>query len=490
MCVLHSRIKVLSAGVELQELVKTGFYTRGPTIAVSTLFDATRIVQVHATGVMVLTPEGKKVQNFPCKHAKIIDASIQDPYIILTLDNHKLLALQGDPITKNLISVQLSSCIKETKVEMTSIFADTSGLFASIGEKLAARQKKKRKAEQEQGGAASHHHPNKKTSPPPSMPEPSKGATGNDFDEVDMDLYGDQVDDQHDKGSSLADDTPAAIKTDTASPPPVTDTVMTETKEDEDEEMLYASTNINSEEIDEVNVSLLGGGVEFNEITLVSYWCLVYAEGRLQIYSLPDFKECFSFPHFDLLPDLLTDKPIHTTAERPSNKIQELLMTNIGKERKDPHLVARTDTNDIVIYRAFSFIDHDDNLGRLALRFSRVHHEYVSRKPSDEKKTQQKKEVVDEFQVPGADLDEDEDEDIISEKKNKTVSKLLIPFNDVAGYAGVFVAGAQPAWLMCSCKSFVRVHPMKTDHEVIGFTQFHNVNCHHGFITIDAKVML
>ncbi|KAI8889133.1 hypothetical protein K501DRAFT_239493 [Backusella circina FSU 941] len=469
---------VLSAGDELQELVKTGFYTRGPTIAVSTLFDATRIVQVHATGVMVLTPEGKKVQNFPCKHAKIVDASIQDPYIILTLDNHKMLALQGDPTTKNLISVQLPSYIKEKKVMMTNIFADTSGLFVSIGEKLAAKQKKKRKAEQEEA-SASLYHPNKKTSPPP-IPESSLNATG-DFDEVDMDLYGDQVDDQQEK---TVDDMSTPIKSDT---PPIADTVMAETKEDEDEEMLYASTHIKPEEIDEVNVSLLGGGIGFNEITLVSYWCLVYAEGQLQIYSLPDFKECFHFPYFDLLPDLLTDKPAHSTAERPSNKIQELLMTNIGKERKDPHLVARTDTNDIVIYKAFSFIDHDDDIGRLALRFSRVHHEYVSRKSSEEKRPMQKREIVDEFQVPDADLDDEEDEDIVSEKKNKTTSKLLIPFNDVAGYAGVFVAGEQPAWLMCSCKSFVRVHPMKTDQEVIGFTQFHNVNCQHGFITVDAK---
>jgi cleavage and polyadenylation specificity factor subunit 1 len=28
---------------------------------------------------------------------------------------------------------------------------------------------------------------------------------------------------------------------------------------------------------------------------------------------------------------------------------------------------------------------------------------------------------------------------------------------------------------------------MKTKNEVIGFTQFHNVNCKHGFITVDAK---
>lgn len=126
-----------------------------------------------------------------------------------------------------------------------------------------------------------------------------------------------------------------------------------------------------------------------------------------------------------------------------------------------------------MIYKAFDYLsgvsesddvlmengNREDTNHRLALRFSRVHHDYVSHTSE------------------------------ITENDDSTRQNLLIPFHDVAGYTGVFVAGAQPAWLMCSCKSFVRLHPMRTNQrKVIGFSQFHNVNCEHGFITIDSEV--
>ncbi|KAI9364067.1 CPSF A subunit region-domain-containing protein [Pilaira anomala] len=482
---------VLSAGDELQELVKTGFYTRGPTITVCTLFDATRIVQVYATGVMILTPEGKRIHTIPIRGAKIVDASIRDPYILLTLENNKILALQGDAATKDITPIQLPSYIKETSIAMASIFADTSGLFSSVAEKTATLKakaaaaaaaaqavkgnQKKRKATDE------NHHKSETFKKPNTVPE---------FDEVDMDLYGETLDE--------------ALNTVTSTPSVVPDTM---DHQDDDDEMLYGNdtsnpqmdqqTNMITEEIDEVNVSLQGGPL--NEITRVSFWSIIYTtDGTLQIYSLPDFKQYFVCPQFDIAPDLITDhgdikeKKTH----QPSTIIQEIVMTNIGKERKDPHLVARTETDDIIIYKAFSFVPNEDKLSeRLALRFSRVHHEYISRKSAaatssslgEENKNKKKKEIIDEFEIPGPDL---EDEVKQTKKTVQHRKKLLIPFNDVAGYAGIFVAGPQPAWLLCSCKSFVRVHPMKTDHEVIGFTQFHNVNCKHGFITVDAKATI
>lgn len=505
---------VLSAGDELQELVKTGFYTRGPTIAVNTLFNSTRIVQVYATGVMVLTPEGKRLRTIPIRGSKIIDASIRDPYIILTLDNNKILALKGDAETAEISSIQLPSYINKTSIAMANIFADTSSLFSSVSEKKAAiaakaeraakaaaalraqqqQQQKKRKADDKQENGNSYKKPNT--------------AASTDFDEVDMDLYGDDLNEDIKVNPVTA---PIATVLDNA------DLV------DDDDEMLYGSEEakdplasgsafgsnsiedqltLQSEDIDEANVSLKGGAL--NEITRVSFWALIYTtDGTLQIYSLPDFKEYFTCPQFDIAPDLITDQPKDSSKKSSNNNnqsnsiIQEILMTNIGRERKDPHLVARTETNDIIIYKAFSFVpsnsNNDTKSDRLALRFSRVHHEYVSRKSAssaaEESKKSKKKEIIDEFDIPDLDLDEEEEEAAKkpTKKLEKHRQKLLIPFTDVAGYTGVFVAGSQPAWLMNSCKSFVRVHPMKTKNEVIGFTQFHNVNCKHGFITVDAK---
>ncbi|KAI8646973.1 CPSF A subunit region-domain-containing protein [Parasitella parasitica] len=463
---------VLSAGDELQELVKTGFYTRGPTIAVNTLFNSTRIVQVYATGVMVLTPEGKRIRTIPIRGSKIVDASVRDPYIILTLDNNKILALKGDAETAEISSIQLPSYINKTSIAMANIFADTSNLFSSISEKKAAmaakaersakttaaaraqQQRKKRKAEDKHDSSNIFKKPNTESSA--------------EFDEVDMDLYGDDINEINGNNNEFGSNS------------------------------IEDQLTLQSEDLDEANVSLRGGAL--NEITRVSFWALIYTtDGTLQIYSLPDFKEYFACPQFDIAPDLITDQPKDANKKGNSNQsssiIQEILMTNIGRERKDPHLVARTETNDIIIYKAFSFTPSDSvaKSDRLALRFSRVHHEYVSRKSAssaaEASKKAKQKEIIDEFDIPDLDIEDEEEETKkpVSKKQEKHRKRLLIPFTDVAGYTGVFVAGAQPAWLMNSCKSFVRVHPMKAKNEVIGFTQFHNVNCKHGFITVDAE---
>ncbi|KAI8378871.1 CPSF A subunit region-domain-containing protein [Choanephora cucurbitarum] len=491
---------VLSAGDELQELVKTGFYTRGPTIAVSTLFDATRIVQVYATGVMVLTPEGKRLSTIPMRGCRIVDASIRDPYILLTLDNHKILALQGDPDSKEVSAISLPSSIHKMPIYMAGIFADTSGLFSTVADKksmLTARAAKNAQSVKEQSKK-------KRKATDEVMSDGFKKPNNNEmheFDEVDMDLYGESLDVNPDQ------------KSDAQAPLNKKDQALDSEDMDDEDEMLYGTTeekvngqsvNYDQQGVDETNVSLQGG-VDLNEITRVSFWAVLYSnDGTLQIHSLPDFKEHFVCPQFDNAPDLITDSREHVHKEASkkgsaptSTIIKEVLMTHIGKERKDPHLVARTDTNDIIIYKAFSFVPTDDTASeRLALRFSRVHHEYVSRKPAamaeeEKKRVNQKKEIIDEFEIPDLDLEDEEDtlaQKVASKNLEKQQrKKLLIPFNDVAGYTGVFVAGVQPAWLMNSCKSFVRVHPMKTKQPVIGFTQFHNVNCQHGFITVDAK---
>ncbi|CEI86533.1 hypothetical protein RMCBS344292_00972 [Rhizopus microsporus] len=302
------------------------------------------------------------------------------------------------------------------------------------------------------------------TGPIVDMAKMSKTAGTYEFDEVDMDLYGEEILDDGDSS-----------------------TVVNNQVNEEAVDMPEAT---NEEKIDESNVSLQG--VEINEMTRVSFWCFIYTTaGSFNIYSLPDFKECFTCPQFNIAPDLIIDNDQGQKPKMNTGNIQEILMTNIGKERKDPHLVARTDTNDIVIYKTFSYLDESatDN-DRLALRFSRVHHEYVSKNtPSTtSSKKSKKRGIIDTFEVPDGDLEEEE-EDLKTSRKTerKHLRKLLIPFTDVAGYAGIFLAGPQPAWLMCSFKSFVRVHPMKTEHEIVGFTQFHNVNCKHGFITLDSK---
>ncbi|KAL0094494.1 CPSF A subunit region-domain-containing protein [Phycomyces blakesleeanus] len=551
---------VLAAGDELCELESSDFHTTGPTIAVSTLFDHTRIVQIHSHGVVLLSPDGKLVQTVPVKDSKIVDASIHDPYILLTLENQTILALKGDAETRDIIYVQVPASIKNKDVLVASVFADTSGIFASVSEKLATVVKKSRPAGHEKKRKASEAFGTTNTNNNGATTTTATTANANttttkkaniappapptvEFDEIDMDLYGDQSEGEPVKTTvTIAED---EIMTDSTTQ--IGQQGQNEDDDDEDDDddeaMLYGDSEpikkypgLFNEEVDEVNVSVKGG---LGQIEMISFWCLIYTvEGNLQLHSLPDFKEYFVFPHFDVLPSLLTDCPGHEQEQVPphlpahqdngSLSIKELIITDIGKERKDPHLVARTSTNDIIIYKAFAFVpgldsqsDHTTQIteeagDRLAIRFSRVHHEYVSRyteEDNDNSNNNSKKYSKKNKNSTGAAADDDDDEDDEEEsdgpeikkddhvmgtdpfgsglKESKVIKprrqRLLIPFNDVAGYAGVFVAGPQPAWLMCSCKSFVRVHPMKADQAVIGFTQFHNVNLKHGFITIDAE---
>jgi len=70
----------------------------------------------------------------------------------------------------------------------------------------------------------------------------------------------------------------------------------------------------------------------------------------------------------------------------------------------------------------------------------------------------------------------------------KSIKRKLIPFRNVKGFAGVFVPGARPVWVICGAKCYVRVLPMGGEDGIKAFTQFHNVNCVHGFLYSNVEV--
>ncbi|KAI8337525.1 CPSF A subunit region-domain-containing protein [Chlamydoabsidia padenii] len=542
---------ILAAGDELQELGKSGFYTRGPTILVSTLFNHTHIVQIHEKGLYLLDPDGKRLQTIPVKESRIVEASVHDPYVLLVLENKTIMALQCDETSKDIIYLPVPSNINSTKnIYSASVFADTSGLFTLVKDKKkmqeeikkrrstsSSRQQHKRKASDDINSDKASKKPHTPLVSSLSLPK-----TGNDeFDEVDMDLYGDS-DDQGDGSNSNS------VVTMTA---PAMDMDM-DMDDDDDDALLYQDTttqpqSATTDVVDESNVSVIGGMREISQ--MVTLWCGVYYDnGGWALYSLPTFEECFRSPKLELLLNLVTDYPIREQDNTDNNdqddptfvqplstrpedamgavKIKELLLANIGKERKDPHLVLRTSTGSIVIYKVFEFIPTSDNLGsndgdicagtqpadydnRLALRFSRVHHDYIPRHyRMDDEPTKKEQDTQDQAQNETdqsnlvIDLGIEDDIAVGKKKKKKNSNKnntrkprrkhLLSTFSDISGYAGVFVSGPESLWLMSSSKSFVRVHPMKTDQPILAFSPFHNVSCPHGFITIDnnSKVRL
>lgn len=122
--------------------------------------------------------------------------------------------------------------------------------------------------------------------------------------------------------------------------------------------------------------------------------------------------------------------------------------------------------DDLYIYEAFSYPQSTiDN--HLKLRFKKIQHDLILR----EKRTKSRKKDPEEFQ-----------------KDDKVVGKMRY-FKDVAGYSGVFICGAYPHWIFITSRGSLRIHPMGIDGPVWCFSEFHNVNCPHGFLYFNKMVM-
>lgn len=153
----------------------------------------------------------------------------------------------------------------------------------------------------------------------------------------------------------------------------------------------------------------------------------------------------------------------------------------------------RTYRGNIAVYKTyqhFPTIELDakgrpiDLTDRLAIRFRKVPLDVVARETPDE----------DDLDGRNNSSMDDDSKDAVEreisrqERRRQRKPKNLIPFSDVAGYEGVFVLGASPLWIMSSGKGLPRVHPMICDGKIRCFTQFHNLNCKHGFISLNAQV--
>ncbi|EFJ10123.1 hypothetical protein SELMODRAFT_184138 [Selaginella moellendorffii] len=65
----------------------------------------------------------------------------------------------------------------------------------------------------------------------------------------------------------------------------------------------------------------------------------------------------------------------------------------------------------------------------------------------------------------------------------------IIPFKDVGGLQGLFLAGGKPTWLMIF-REQIRLHPQASDGPIVAFTSLHNVNCQHGLIYVTNEASL
>ncbi|KAG0206865.1 Cleavage and polyadenylation specificity factor subunit 1 [Mortierella sp. NVP41] len=461
----NNTLVLATSGDDLRQLPNSQFFVQGPTIAIGSILEETRIVQVYAGGVRLLNADCKITQIVPIgEHLSIVTASIVDPYILLQLHDGSALLLKGDMTTKDVTVLSQSSILNTLPIKSSCIYADTSNTILTV--KDAPTMASLRSSAKTISKVTTASTQAKKT-------KKAKKEATRVLDDIDLDLYGPEPDGEEEEQSGEEEDVEMEA-TAGANDIPMGDADMGDAQS-------RAKTAMANPE---------GHSLQS------THWCLIYrTDGALEIYQLPDFKEVFFFPHFDLLPDVLLDAPAHqdTKPAGHARGISEMAMVNMGtRHKKEPFLVVRTYRGNIAVYKTyqhFPTVELDaagrpmDLTDRLAIRFRKVPLDVVARETPDEDDLDDRN---------NSSMDDDSSDAVqreISrqERRRQRKPKNLIPFSDVAGYEGVFVLGASPLWIMSSGRGLPRVHPMICDGKIGCFTQFHNLNCKHGFISLNAQ---
>ncbi|KAK3813996.1 MAG: CPSF A subunit region-domain-containing protein [Benniella sp.] len=452
-----------TSGDDLRQLPNSQFYSEGPTVAIGSLLEETRIVQVYAGGVRLLNADCKIKQVVPIgEHLSIVAASIVDPYVLLQLHDGSSLLLQGDMTTKDVTILSQTSILNSLPIKSCCIYADTSNTMITVKDAptMASLRSSATKMSSKASTVVKKQGRTKKT----------KKESTKIVDEIDLDLYGPEPDEEEDEEEGEQDEDVDMRAPDAHSDVPMGDIDM------EDVQSKAQASMANPE----------GKSLQ------ATHWCLIYrSDGALEIYQLPDFKEVFFFPHFDLLPEVLPDAPAHqdTKPAGHAREISEMVMVNAGtRDEKMVYLVVRTYRGNIAVYKTYQHFPTNevDSAGnpidlsdRLAIRFRKIPLDVVGR------------EIPEEDDRDDRGLDSDMKDALVreitrQERRRRRKPKYLIPFTDVSGYEGVFVLGASPLWIMGNGRGMLRVHPMICDGRIGCFTQFHNLNCKHGFITLNA----
>ncbi|KAF9983556.1 Cleavage and polyadenylation specificity factor subunit 1, partial [Modicella reniformis] len=412
-----STLVLATSGDDLRQLPSSQFYSEGPTVAIGSFLEETRIVQVYASGVRLLNADCRIKQVVPIgEHLSIIAASIMDPYILLQLHDGSALLLKGDMTTKDVTILSQSTILTNPPIKSCCIYADTSSTMLTVKEAPTMASLRSSATKASTSLSSSSILPKASSKKQKCATTKQKEST-KIVDEIDLDLYGPEPDEEgEDDGSEdgEGDVEMRAVEAGAPAAPDAYNDVLMGDMDIEDIQARAKASMANPE----------GQSIQ------ATHWCLIYrADGALEIYQLPDFKEVFFFPHFDLLPEVLPDAPAHqdTKPAGHAREISEMAMVNVGtQDQKMVYLVP---------------IDLSD---RLAIRFRKISLDVVARETPEEEDRG--------TYIPPQQDDDGEDaverEIRRQERRRQRKAKHLIPFTDVAGYEGVFVLGASPLWIM------------------------------------------
>lgn len=256
---------------------------------------------------------------------------------------------------------------------------------------------------------------------------------------------------------------------------------------DDEEEMLYGESNpLTSPSKEEssrgsaVNSSQTGreGGQSRQD---PSHWCLLVREnGVMEIYQIPDWRLVFLVKNFPVGQRVLVDSSASQSATQGELKkeevtrqgeiplVKEVALVSLGYNHSRPYLLAHVD-QELLIYEAFPY-DQQQAQSNLKVRFKKMPHNINFR----EKKSKIRKDKKPEGQG---------EETLVVKGR---VARFRY-FQDISGYAGVFICGPSPHWMLVTSRGAMRLHPMTIDGAIESFSPFHNINCPKGFLYFNKQ---
>ncbi|KAJ9669033.1 mRNA cleavage and polyadenylation factor subunit [Coniosporium apollinis] len=191
--------------------------------------------------------------------------------------------------------------------------------------------------------------------------------------------------------------------------------------------------------------------------------CLLSAEGGLHIFELPELeKPAFVAEGLSFLPPTLTPEYApRRGATRAA--LTEILLADLGDQTsKTPHLIVRTSTDDLVIYKPYNYPVRD-----LPESFT-----------SDLRW----------LKLPQPHLPKYAEEPAL-EAEERGRGSTLRPLDNVGGYSTVFQTGTSPCFIIKESSSSPKVLSLR-GKSVKALARFHAAECERGFAYVDADNIL
>lgn len=216
-------------------------------------------------------------------------------------------------------------------------------------------------------------------------------------------------------------------------------------------------------ELEEVEASGLSGtqwlsaslfkSVSFTEV----FAFLLTPEGGLRVFAVSDMeKPCYVVETLSFLPPVLTmDYGLRRGATKAT--ITEILAADLGDSTaKSPHLIVRTSSDNLVIYKAFHCPSRSTaDLWTKNLRWAKVSQQHIPRYTED----------------GGA--------------EDPGFESTLLALGEIGGYSTVFQRGTTPAFIFKESSSTPRVIGL-SGKLVKSLTSFHTSSCQRGFAYLDS----